>query len=116
MGTVAETEVGPEVSSVLSMKSFSAEVLGQERMPFLSVQHRAVMEPKACIKFSVRDKYLPWPRIAFTNEVHREDGSEAFLAFSNIKFGCWWPEIAILLYTRSYYDIIYELTVFGHFY
>ena len=44
------------MSSVLSMKSFSAEVFGHERIPFLSVQHKAVIEPRACIKFSIKKR------------------------------------------------------------
>ena len=40
-------------SSFLIMKIFSGLVLGQDNMPFLSVQQSAVREPRVCTMFSV---------------------------------------------------------------
>ena len=66
-------------SSFFKMNNFSAEVFGQDKIPFLSVQHKAVIEPKACIKFSVLDKYSPCPIKALIKELVRDEASEACL-------------------------------------
>ncbi len=43
---------------------FSGVAFGQLRIPFLSVQHKAVMDPSAWTMFSVRERYSPIPERA----------------------------------------------------
>ena len=77
------------------MNTFSGEVLGHDKIPFLSVQHNPlkdidkycheskksksifrityVTDPRVCTRFSVLDKYSPLPRIALTKDALREE-------------------------------------------
>ena len=82
----------PDCFFFFKRKTFSAEVLGHESIPFLSVQQREVTDPKVWIRFSVRERYSPLLRKPETRQwrhsIDQDISSTSVAALMASGFSC----------------------------